>query len=78
MFAGYREVAERKEILVAEGGFELRQDAGSKQVEDLLDFLYPELEHSPTSYLTRCGYAHVGDGTSGSLRAPIAPLAGPI
>jgi len=38
MFAGYREVAERKEILVAEGGFELRQDAGSKQVEDLLDF----------------------------------------
>jgi hypothetical protein len=41
MVAGYREVAEREEILVAEGRFELTPHAGSKQVEDLLDFSTP-------------------------------------
>jgi hypothetical protein len=40
----------------------------------LTRFPYPELEHSPTSYLTRHGYAHVGDGTLGiplGLRSPL-------
>jgi hypothetical protein len=65
MVAGYREVAERKEILVAEGRFELTQHTGSSR--GLTRFPYPELGHSPTSYLKRYAYAHVGDGTLGPL-----------
>jgi hypothetical protein len=60
MVAGYWKIAEGKEKFGCGSRFELRQPAGSKRVEDLLDFLYPELEHSPTSYLTRRGYAQAG------------------
>ena len=50
---------------LAESGIESQRRAGSSR--GLTRFPYPELEHSPTSYLTRHGYAHVGDGTLGSL-----------
>ncbi len=36
-------------------------------ITGLTRFPYPELGYSPASYLTRCGYAHIGAGALGSL-----------